>query len=241
MPDGKGMIMAEIKRVMLKLSGEALQDEHDPFNEKEVQEVAKQVKALYDKKVDIGVVIGGGNIWRGITGTEIDRPKSDSIGMLATVMNAVYVSEFFRQNGMPTAILSPMPFANITEQFSKDKALEYFGQGKVIFFAGGTGHPYFSTDTAMALRAVETEADVILAAKNIDGVYDMDPALHPEAKRFDKISIDEVVQKELGVIDLTASILLKNNRIPMRIFNLKGENSIANAVNEVFDGTEVTV
>ena len=226
---------------MLKLSGEALQDEHNPFNEKEIQKIAEQVKALYDKNVEIGVVIGGGNIWRGRTGTEIDRPKSDSIGMLATVMNAVYVSEFFRQQGMPTAILSPLPFANITEQFSKDRTMEYFKQGKVLFFAGGTGHPYFSTDMAMALRAVEIEADVILAAKNIDGVYDKDPGKHPDAKRYDKISIDEVVAKELGVIDLAASILLKENRIPMRIFKLNAENGIAKAVDEDFDGTEVTV
>ncbi len=233
--------MSPIKRVMLKLSGEALQDEHDPFNEKEIQKIAAQVKALYDRNVEIGVVIGGGNIWRGRTGTEIDRPKSDSIGMLATVMNAVYVSEFFRQQGMPTAIMSPLPFANITEQFSKDKAMECFRQGKVIFFAGGTGHPYFSTDTSMALRAVEIEADVILAAKNIDGVYDKDPSKNKDAKRYDKISIDDVVKKELGVIDLTASILLKENRIPMRIFKLNVENSIANAVDENFDGTEVTV
>ena len=233
--------MSVIKRVMLKLSGEALQDEHNPFNEKEIQKIAEQVKALYDKNVEIGVVIGGGNIWRGRTGTEIDRPKSDSIGMLATVMNAVYVSEFFRQQGMPTAILSPLPFANITEQFSKDRTMEYFKQGKVLFFAGGTGHPYFSTDMAMALRAVEIEADVILAAKNIDGVYDKDPGKHPDAKRYDKISIDEVVAKELGVIDLAASILLKENRIPMRIFKLNAENGIAKAVDEDFDGTEVTV
>ena len=233
--------MSVIKRVMLKLSGEALQDEHNPFNEKEIQKIAEQVKALYDKDVEIGVVIGGGNIWRGRTGTEIDRPKSDSIGMLATVMNAVYVSEFFRQQGMPTAILSPLPFANITEQFSKDRTMEYFKQGKVLFFAGGTGHPYFSTDMAMALRAVEIEADVILAAKNIDGVYDKDPGKHPDAKRYDKISIDEVVSKELGVIDLAASILLKENRIPMRIFKLNAENGIAKAVDEDFDGTEVTV
>ncbi len=233
--------MSPIKRVMLKLSGEALQDGHDPYNAEEIKKIAIQVKALYDKNVEIGVVIGGGNIWRGRTGTEIDRPKSDSIGMLATVMNAVYVSEFFRQQEMPTTIMSPLPFANITEQFCKDKAMEYFKQGKVIFFAGGTGHPYFSTDTSMALRAVEIEADVILAAKNIDGVYDKDPGKNKDAKRYDKISIDDVVKKELGVIDLTASILLKENRIPMRIFKLNAENSIANAVNEKFDGTEVTV
>ncbi len=233
--------METIKRVMLKLSGEALMDGHKPFNEKEIQRIAGQVKKICEKGIRVGIVIGGGNFWRGRTGTEIDRTKSDSIGMLATVMNAVYVSEFFRQAGMKTAILSTFPFANITEQFSKDKAMEYFGEGRVIFFAGGTGHPFFSTDTGMVLRAIEIEADCILAAKNIDGVYDSNPKDNPDAKRIDKISIDEIVSRELGVIDLPASSLLKDNRIPMKVFYLGEEDGIVNALNDDFNGTVVTV
>ena len=232
--------MKELKRVMLKLSGEALAKDGS-YDEKEINRIASEVKVLYDQGVDICVVIGGGNIWRGRTGIEIDRPKSDSIGMLATVMNCIYVSEHFRFAGMKTAIMTPFVCGNFTELFSKDKANEYFAQRKVVFFAGGTGHPYFSTDSGMALRAIEMNVDVILAAKNIDGVYDKDPAVYPDAVRFDKISIEEVVKRQLGVIDIFASCLLQDNKIPMRIFSLKEENSIANALKDDFNGTEVTV
>ncbi len=224
---------------MLKLSGEALADGNGGFNEAEIKNIASQVKVLYDQGIEIAVVTGGGNFWRGRTGVEIDRPKSDSIGMLATVMNCIYVSEFFRYAGMKTAILTPFVCGNFTELFSKDKANEYFEQKKVLFFAGGTGHPYFSTDMAMALRAIEINADCILAAKSIDGVYDSDPASNPDAKRFDKITITEVVEKKLQVIDLPASILLMENKIPMRLFSLYEENSIINSLNDDFNGTEV--
>ncbi len=233
--------MKPLKRVMLKLSGEALAKPEGGYDEGEVRRIAEQVKTLYDRGVEIAVVIGGGNYWRGRTGVEIDRPKSDSIGMLATVMNCIYVSEFFRYAGMKTAILTPFACGTFTEMFSKDKANEYFEQKKVLFFAGGTGHPYFSTDMAMVLRAIEINADCILAAKAIDGVYDKDPGKHPDAKKYDKVSIEEVVEKKLQVIDLPASILCMENKMPMRLFALKGENSIINALGDSFTGTEVTV
>jgi len=232
--------MRQLNRVLLKLSGEALAKDGS-YNEEEIRRIAGQVKVLYDRGVQICIVIGGGNIWRGRTGVEIDRPKSDSIGMLATVMNCIYVSEHFRYAGMKTAVLTPFICGNFTELFSKDLALEYFEQHKVLFFAGGTGHPYFSTDTLMSLRAIELQVDMILAAKAIDGVYDKDPKKYPDAVRFDKISIDEVVEKQLGVIDLFASCLLLENRIPMRIFSLYEENSIANSLTDDFNGTEVTI
>lgn len=232
----------KIKRVMLKLSGEALALEGGGgYNDKEITNVAKQVKKLREKNVDVCVVCGGGNYWRGKTGTEIDRPKSDSIGMLATVMNSIYVSEFFRANGMKTAILSPHIFANMTEMFSKDLANKYFEEGRVVFFAAGTGHPYFTTDTAMALRAIEVNCDLILAAKAIDGVYDSDPAKNPKAKKYKTVSIEEVVEKRLGVIDLAASIMLKDNKIPMKIFSLYEKDSISNALGTKFNGTTVTI
>ena len=230
-----------VKRVMLKLSGEALSKPEGGYNDEEITNIAKQVKKLTDDGVDVCVVCGGGNYWRGAKNLAIDRPKSDSIGMLATIMNAIYVSEFFRYNGMDTAILSPLAFGNMTEVFSKDLANRYFKEGKVLFFAAGTGHPYFTTDTAMALRAIETNCDLILAAKSIDGVYDSDPEKNPDAKKYDTISIEEVVEKRLGVIDLAASIMLKDNRIPMKIFSLHEENSIANALGDKFNGTIVTV
>jgi uridylate kinase len=232
--------MKELKRVLLKLSGEALAKD-GAYNEKEIKRIAGQVKVLYDQGVDICIVIGGGNIWRGRTGVEIDRPKSDTIGMLATIMNCIYVSEHFRYAGMKTAVMTPFACGTFTEMFSKDLANQYFAERKVLFFAGGTGHPYFSTDTAMALRAIELNCDMILAAKAIDGVYDKDPAKYPDAKRFDKISIDEVVEKQLGVIDLFASCLLMEHRIPMRIFSLNEENSISNSLTDKFNGTEVTI
>lgn len=232
--------MNKLKRVLLKLSGEALAKE-GAYNEEEIKRIAGQVKVLYDQGVDICIVIGGGNIWRGRTGIEIDRPKSDTIGMLATIMNCIYVSEHFRYAGMKTAVMTPFACGTFTEMFSKDLANQYFEEHKVLFFAGGTGHPYFSTDTAMALRAIELNCDMILAAKAIDGVYDKDPAKYTDAKRFDKISIDEVVEKQLGVIDLFASCLLMEHRIPMRIFSLNEDNSISNSLNDNFNGTKVTI
>ena len=232
--------MKKYKRILIKLSGEALAKD-GAYNEEEIKRIAHQIKVLYDQGTEICVVIGGGNIWRGRTGKEIDRPKSDSIGMLATVMNCIYVSEFFRYAGMKTAILTPFAISNMTEIFSKDLANEYFEQGKVLFFAGGTGHPYFTTDTCMALRAIELNVDLILAAKAIDGVYDKDPGKYPDAVKYDKISIEEVVERKLGVIDLFASCLIMENKIPMKIFALSEENSIQNSLTDKFNGTEVTI
>ncbi len=191
--------------------------------------------------VQVGIVTGGGNFWRGRTSGNIDRTKADQIGMLATVMNCIYVSEIFRSVGMSTAVLTPFVCGSFTELFSKDKALEYFGEGRVVFFAGGTGHPYFSTDTGVVLRAVEVEAEVILLAKSIDGVYDSDPAKNPEAKKYDRITIGEVIEKNLQVVDMTASILARDNRMPMRVFGLDGVNSIVDAVRGDFSGTSVLV
>ena len=231
-----------MKRIMLKLSGEALAGEKKTgFDEETVRGVALQVKQLADDGVQVGIVIGGGNFWRGRTSENIDRTKADQIGMLATIMNCIYVSEIFRSVGMQTGILTPFVCGAFTELFSKDRANEWFGQGKVVFFAGGTGHPYFSTDTGVMLRAIEVEADVILLAKAIDGVYDDDPRTNPAAKKYDEVSIDEVVAKNLQVVDMTASILAKENKMPMWVFGLNEENSIVNTIKGNFNGTKVTV
>ncbi len=229
-------------RVLLKLSGEALAGpKKTGFDEDTVKEVARQVKISVEAGVEVGVVIGGGNFWRGRTSNAIDRTKADQIGMLATVMNCIYVSEIFRNAGMETEILTPFACGSMTKLFSKDLANEYFGQGKVVFFAGGTGHPYFSTDTGITLRAVEMEADVILLAKSIDGVYDSDPALHPDAKRYDTISIEEVIDKKLAVVDLTASIMCMEHKMPMAVFDLNEPDGIASAMQGKINGTIVTV
>ena len=225
-----------MKRILLKLSGEALAgDKHHGFDEPTVTVVAKQVKKLVDDGVQVGIVIGGGNFWRGRTSETIDRTKADQIGMLATVMNCIYVSEIFRSVGMKTAVLTPFECGSITKLYSKDRASKYFAHDMVVFFAGGTGHPYFSTDTATVLRAVEIEAEGIYLPKAIDGVYDSDP------KTNDEVSIEEVIDKKLAVVDLTASVMCMENKIPMYVFGLNEENSIVNAVNGAFRGTKVTV
>lgn len=231
-----------MKRVLLKLSGEALAGEKKTgFDEATCIGVAKQVKQLVDEGVQVAIVTGGGNFWRGRTSETIDRTKADQIGMLATVMNCIYVSEIFRSVGMKTNVLTPFECGSFTKLFSKDRANKYFEKGMVVFFAGGTGHPYFSTDTATVLRAIEIEADVILLAKAIDGVYDSDPKTNPDAKRYDEVSIQEVIDKQLAVVDLTASILSMENKMPMYVFGLNEENSIVKAISGDFNGTKVTV
>ncbi len=231
-----------MKRILLKLSGEALAgDKHHGFDEATVMVVANQVKKLVDQGIEVGIVIGGGNFWRGRTSETIDRTKADQIGMLATVMNCIYVSEIFRYVGMQTQVLTPFECGSMTKLFSKDRANKYFAHNMVVFFAGGTGHPYFSTDTATVLRAVEIEADGIYLAKAIDGVYDSDPKINPDAKKYDEVSIQEVIDKKLAVVDLTASIMCMENKMPMYVFGLNEEDSIVKALTGEFNGTKVTV
>ena len=202
-----------MKRVFLKLSGEALAGEkHTGFDEPTVTEVAKQVKQIADKGIQIGIVIGGGNFWRGRTSETIDRPKADQIGMLATIMNCIYVSEIFRSVGMDTEIFTPFLCGSMTKLFSKDEADKCFHEGKIVFFA-----------------------------KAIDGVYDSDPKLNPAAKKYDEVSIQEVIDQKLAVVDLTASIMCMENKMPMYVFGLNEENSIVKAMSGEFNGTKVTV
>ena len=231
-----------MKRILLKLSGEALAgDKHKGFDDETILSVARQVKELVDDGIQVGIVIGGGNFWRGRQNNTVDRTKADQIGMPATVMNCIYVSEMFRSVGMMTSILTPFECGAFTKLFSKDRANKYFAKGMVVFFAGGTGHPYFSTDTGVVLRAIEVDADVILLAKAVDAVYDSDPRTNPNAVKYDEVSIDEVIEKNLQVVDMTASILARDNRMPMWVFGLNEENSIVNAVKGTFKGTKVTV
>ena len=219
-----------MKRILLKLSGEALAGaEKKGFDEATVIAVAKQICAVAEEGTQIGIVIGGGNFWR------------DQIGMLATVMNCIYVSDICRYLGLKTEIFTPFVCGAFTKLYSKDAVEEAFAEGKILFFAGGTGHPYFSTDTATVLRAVEIEAEAILLAKAVDGIYDSDPKLNPNAVKYDEISIEEVVDKKLAAMDLTASIMCLEQKMPMLVFGLEEENSIVNAVHGKFTGTKVTV
>lgn len=229
-------------RVLLKLSGEALSGEKGTgFDEATCIGVAMQIKKLVEEGCQVAIVIGGGNFWRGRTSETIMRNQADQIGMLATVMNCIYMSEICRHEGMKTKVYTPFVCGAFTELFSRDKVENGFENKEVAFLAGGTGHPYFSTDTATALRAIEIGADVILAAKSIDGVYDSDPSLNPDAKKYDTLPISKIIDEKLGVIDLASAVLCYENKMPMCIFGLNEENSIIHCVNGTCTGTVITV
>ena len=232
-------------RVLLKISGEALAgDKHSGLDFEVIGQVCDVIKKCLDMGVQVGLVVGGGNFWRGAKnsgGGKMERTRADHIGMLATVMNCIYVSEIFRNAGMKTQILTPFECGNMTKLFSKDRANKYFEHGMVVFFAGGIGQPYFSTDTTITLMAIEMDADCILLAKSIDGVYDSDPKVNPNAKKYDEISIREVIDKQLGVVDLTASIMCMEHKMPMAVFSLNEKDGIANAMQGKINGTIVTV
>lgn len=234
--------MKSFNRVLLKLSGEALAgDKKTGYDEATCIGVARQVKQLVEEGIQVSIVIGGGNFWRGRTSETIDRTKADQIGMLATVMNCIYVSEIFRHVGIPTEVYTPFSCGSMTTLFSKDNVLQCMKQGGVAFLAGGTGHPYFSTDTATVLRAVELDCDIILAARAIDGVYDSDPKLNPTAKKYSEISLQEVLDKKLGIVDLSATVLCIENKMPMLLFGLSEENSIVSAARGTSNGTRMTI
>ncbi len=235
--------MDNLHRILLKLSGEALAGGKGfGFDEETCLAVARQVKEIVDKGTQVAIVTGGGNFWRGRNSSKIiERTRSDQVGMLGTVMNCIYVSEVFKTIGLKTKVYTPFVCGAFTSLFSKEEAVRDLEEGKVVFFAGGTGHPYFSTDTGTVLRAVEIEADAILLAKSVDGIYDSDPDTNPDAVKYDSISIQEVVDQRLQVIDLTSSIMCMENKMPMVVFGLNEDNSIVNTLYGTFTGTYVTV
>ncbi len=234
--------MNKYKRILLKLSGEALAgDKKTGFDEATCIKVAEQVRTLVEKGIEVAIVIGGGNFWRGRSSETIDRTKADQIGMLATVMNCIYVSEIFRFVGMKTRIFSPFSCGSMTELFSKDAALEGFADGKVIFLAGGIGHPYFSTDTTTALRAIELETDIIMMARAVDGVYDSDPNINKDAVKYDRVTYQVLLDQGLAILDMTATVMCMQNNIPLMVFSLNEENSITKNMFGECTGTIVTV
>ncbi|MCR5087832.1 MAG: UMP kinase [Lachnospiraceae bacterium] len=235
-------ILGKYQRILLKLSGEALAGEKKTgFDEPTCMEVAKQIRQLVDNGTQVAIVIGGGNFWRGRSSETIDRTKADSIGMLATVMNCIYMSEICRCCGMETAIFTPFACGTVSELFSKDKAVAAMKQGTVIFLAGGTGHPYFSTDTATSLRAVQLDCDAIVMARAVDGVYTGDPKTDPTAVKYTTVTYQELLDRKLKVLDLTATVMCMENNIPTLVFSLNEENSIVNNVSGNNTGTIVTV
>lgn len=230
-------------KVVLKLSGEALAgDTSKSFDNNTIFSIIEQIKKVIAMGTKTTLVVGGGNFWRGRSANpDMDRVKADQIGMLATVMNAIYVADCCRQNGIDAIVMTPIKIGTVTVEFSKDLANKYLEEGKVIIFAAGIGHPFFSTDTVTALRACELEADAILFAKAIDGVYDSDPATNPYAKKFDEIPCKDIVEKNLKVIDIAAANLCYENKIPVVIFGLAEENGIIKAAKGEKIGTVVTV
>lgn len=230
-------------KVVLKLSGEALAgDTSKSFDNNTIFSIVEQIKKVIAMGTKTTLVVGGGNFWRGRSANpDMDRVKADQIGMLATVMNAIYVADCCRQKGIDAIVMTPIKIGTVTEEFSKDLANKYLEEGKVIIFAAGIGHPFFSTDTVTALRACELEADAILFAKAIDGVYDSDPATNPYAKKFEEIPCKDIVEKNLKVIDIAAANLCYENKIPVVIFGLAEENGIIKAANGEKIGTIVTV
>ena len=228
------------KRVLLKLSGEALAGEKKTgFDEATCIAVGKQVKQLSDEGVQVAVVIGGGNFWRGRSSETIDRIKADHIGTLATVMNCIYVSEIFRYCGMKTSVYTPFECGSFSELFRKDRAVDDLQNGKGVFLAGGTGQPLFSTDTATSLRAIELDTEVILMARAVDGVYDSDPKTNPNAKRFDSISYEEVLNRKLKILDMSATVMCMEHKVPTFLFSLNDENSIVRAAHNESIGTTI--
>lgn len=241
--------MSEIKyrRILLKVSGEALGQKTqagDGFglDFKKINEVCTSIKACVDMGVQVGLVIGGGNFWRGIKNGDgkMQRSHADAMGMLATVMNAIAVADALEEHGMDARVLTAVEMNKFAEYFTRDLANRYLNEGKVVLFAAGTGNPYFSTDTGAVLRGVEIEADAILMAKNIDGIYSADPHKDPAAVKYDALTYAQVLEKGLKATDVTAMALAMDNNMPMVCFGLAEENSIVRVVRGEKIGTTVT-
>ena len=219
------------KRVLLKISGEALAGAQKfGINEDMTRKVAQEVKQIHDLGVEVAIVVGGGNFWRGRSSQDMDRATADYIGMLATVMNALALQEALLAAGVKAKVQTAIEMREVAEPYARRKALSHLDNGEVVIFGAGTGSPFFSTDTTAALRAAEMNADVILLAKNVDGVYDSDPNVNPDAVKFDELTHMEVLEKDLKVMDLTAATLCKDNNICIHVFALAEEGNVLKAI-----------
>lgn len=223
----------QYKRVVLKISGEALAGNQGfGLQHEMLVSVAEQVAEIRDLGVEVSLVVGGGNLWRGITGSAqgMDRAQADYMGMLATVMNALALQDALEKAGSDTRVLSAIEMRQVAEPYIRRRAIRHLERGRIVIFAAGTGNPYFSTDTTAALRAAEIEADVILMAKRVDGVYDSDPMINPNALRFERLSYLDVLSRGLGVMDSTATSLCMDNNIPVIVFDLTKQGNIRRVV-----------
>ena len=219
------------KRVLLKISGEALAgQQHFGINEEMTRKVAAEVKQIHDLGVQVAIVVGGGNFWRGRTSKDMDRPTADYMGMLATVMNSLALQDAFLALGVPAKVQTAIEMREIAEPYARRKALSHLEHGSLVIFGAGTGNPFFSTDTTAALRAAEMDADIILLAKNVDAVYDKDPSIYEDAIKFKRLTHMEVVEKDLKVMDLTAATLCKDNNIKIHVFAIAEEGNVLRAV-----------
>lgn len=235
------MSNSKYKRVMLKISGEALAGENGfglDFNV--ATRIALEIKELVNMGIEVGAVVGGGNIWRGRSGEGMDRTTADYMGMLATCINALALQDSLEQVGVMTRVQTAIEMKEVAEPFIRRRAMRHLEKGRVVIFAAGTGNPYFSTDTTAALRAAEIEADVILLAKNVDGVYDKDPNKFADAKKYDKLTYMEVIEQGLQVMDTTATTLCMDNNIPILVFGISDEGNIKRAIKGEKIGTIVS-
>lgn len=226
------------KRVLIKVSGEALAGE-DKFgvNDAELEKVARQIKEIREAGVEVGVVVGGGNFFRGRTGGNIDQPTADYMGMLATVMNGLALQDALLSVGCPAKLMTSIEIRDMAEGYARRKALDYLNEGKVVVFGGGTGSPFFTTDTTAALRAAEIGADVLLLAKNIDAVYSADPKKDPNAERFSELTYMDIIDRDLKVMDLTAATLCKDTGTRIYVFALAEEGNLMKVINGENVGT----
>ncbi|MGL4772496.1 MAG: UMP kinase [Clostridium sp.] len=235
------MVNCKYKRVILKLSGEALAGANGfglDFNV--AKRIALEIKELIDMGVEVGAVVGGGNIWRGRSGEGMDRATADYMGMLATCINALALQDSLEQVGVMTRVQTAVEMKEIAEPFIRRRAMRHLEKGRVVIFAAGTGNPYFTTDTTASLRAAEIEADCILLAKNVDGVYDKDPKKYDDAKKYDSLTYLEVLEQGLQVMDTTATSLCMDNNIPILVFSLNEEGNIKKAISGEKIGTLVS-
>jgi len=230
------------RRILLKLSGEVLAGEQGfGIDPKKATELAKEVKSIYDMGVSIGLIIGAGNIFRGLQAASkgMERVTGDYLGMLATIMNAISLQDALEKVGVETRTLSAITVSKIAEPYIRRRALRHMEKGRVVIIAGGTGNPYFTTDTAAALRATELHAEVVIKGTKVDGVYDKDPIVNSDAKRYKNISFNEVLSKNLRVMDLTAITLCKENALPIRVFNINNKGDLKRLLNGEDIGTTV--
>ena len=223
----------KFKRVLLKISGEALMgDDSFGISTEMIRLLAREIKTVHEREVQLSLVIGAGNIFRGVAGASagMDRSAADSMGMLATVINSLAVQDALEKEGVPTRVMSAISMRSVCEPYIRRRALRHLEKGRLVIFAAGTGNPYFTTDTAAVLRALESEADVIMKATRVDGVYDLDPEIHPEAVRYEALTYNQVLQKNLRVMDASAISLAREEKLPILVFNMKIAGNIVKAV-----------